>query len=146
MEIKSRKSLPLEKRAKASKEELLKALEEAEEQLEIYLKSPYADSYLTLYFQIKDLNKQLKIADTDTTVTITSEGVDVGSTKIRKGRLDLFADKDSKEYDRAFKYFDNSLAWHNTLDELRKKMTPEELKSVEQTSEVDDVRQRVKNR
>ena len=38
---------------------------------ELVSRSPYLDSYLTLYYQIKDLNQQLKI---------TTEG----------GRIDLF--------------------------------------------------------
>ena len=80
------------------------------------LQSPYLDSYITLYNQVSDWNSQLVIRDEDV------EGV-----KVTKGRIDIFSDKDSKEFDRTFKYFSDITGLLNCLDTLREKMTPEQV-------------------
>jgi len=142
MEIKSLLSLPKDKRSKASAKELLKALEEAEEQLGVIAESPYYDTYMTLKSQVSDWNEQLKIS-TEVKTSVGENGITVNT---QKGKIDLFADKDSKEFDRAFKYFSDILPILNALDEMRKKLTPEELKKTEGTSEWDSAMEEVKTK
>lgn len=139
MEMKSRITLPLDKRSKATAKELLKSLEDAEAQLEEVFKSPYFDTYITLLYQVADWNSQLKIGGTETKTS--EDGVQY---RIQKGKIDLFADKDNKEFERCFKYFSDILPILNALDEMRKKLTPDELKAVEATSEIDDARENIK--
>lgn len=141
MEIKSRLSLPIEKRSKSSQKDLLRALDEAEGQLDKILKSPYYDTYITLSEQVSDWNAQLKIGEECSKTD--EEGV---TKKYVKGKIDLFADKDSKEFERAFKYFSDVLPLLNALDEMRKKLTPEEIKKIEATSEIDEVREGIMNK
>jgi hypothetical protein len=84
-----------------------------------FTESPYADSYITLYNQLTDWNAQLEIREIN-----TPEGKRV------VGMIDIFSDKDSKEFDRAFKYFTDITKLLDILDAIRGKMTPSEQKEV----------------
>ena len=55
--------------------------------------------------------------------------------RTHKGKIDLFGDGDSKEFDRAFKYFDKMVDLLKQLDEIRKLMTPEEQKEAAKLQE-----------
>lgn len=77
---------------------------EAAEFIRSIIKSPYLDSYLTLHSNICDLNRQLS-----------------------ENSVDLFSDKDTKDFDRAIKYFTSIDSLLSTLDSLRNKMTPQEV-------------------
>lgn len=77
------------------------------EYLEKLLKSPYANTYLAIYKQIEDWNKQLN-----------------------EKNIDLFADKDSKEFDRSFKYFMEASDVLERLDKMRAKMSPQDLEEI----------------
>ena len=78
-----------------------------ETQLQIFEKSPYANTYKAIFKQIEDWNTQLG-----------------------EKNIDLFADKDSKEFDRAFKYFMEASDVLDRLDKMRGKMTVDEKKDL----------------
>lgn len=86
-----------------------------------FYKSPYFDTYITLYTQVSDWNAQLKIGEEKT--TIGENGIQV---KTQSGKIDLFADKDSKEFERVFKYFSEVLTILDALDKIREKLSPKE--------------------
>lgn len=88
--------------------EVLKYIEFLELKLEKYERSPYANTYIAICKQIEVWNVQLKGQN-----------------------IDLFADKDAKEFDRSWKYFMEALDVLKRLDEMRKLMTPEEVKKAE---------------
>lgn len=96
--------------------------------LKKYESSPYFLSYMTLYNQIEDWNTQLTM---DGTVLPATEF----KARTSKGKIDLFGDGDSKEFDRAFKYFDKMVDLLKQLDEIRKLMTPEEAKEAAKLQE-----------
>lgn len=84
---------------------ILAYVQELEHRLSKFESSPYCDTYLAILKQITDWNDQLT-----------------------KSRIDLFADKDEKGFDRTFKYFVDVATILKSLDDLRKLMTPEEQK------------------
>lgn len=78
-------------------------IEYLENELKVYKESPLVDTYFAIQSQIKFWNSQL----TDR-------------------QIDLFADKDSKEFDRAWKYLLEATDVLKKMDELRKLMTPKQ--------------------
>lgn len=87
-----------------------------------FYNSPYYDTYITLYNQIKDWNEQLIIKE----VTIVGENNE--EKKVMLGRVDLFGSKDEKDFDRVWKYLSDSVTILEQLDKIRAKLTPEEKK------------------
>lgn len=123
MEIKSLLTLPKDKRSKASAKELLKALEEAEEQLGVFVNSPNVIAYNAIYRQVVKLCRQLE-----------------------EGEIDIFNVEDKIKFEMAHKFMTELTQYLVALDEIRKRMTPDEVKQVESTSEIDGVREGLKNR
>jgi hypothetical protein len=80
-----------------------------ESELLKFKSSPYVFTYLTVLTQIDNFNEQL-------------------TTK----KIDLFADKDAREFDRSWKYMLESVDMIKKLDELRKLMSPENVKELEE--------------
>ncbi len=105
---------------------VLAYVEYTESKLKIFESSPVAETYLTVYFQIKSFNAQLKLGQPK--IEIKEGGVTVN---LQEGFVDLFAGKDDKSFDRTKWYFENILSLNKTLLELRKLMTPEEIKEVD---------------
>ena len=103
--------------------DILPYVEELEAKLKLYESSPYLDSYLTVYNQLKSFNEQLIIGSEVTSVN--EEGIRITE---KKGYVDLFAVSTDKSFDRTKWYFENILDLNKTLDALRKLMTPEEVK------------------
>ncbi len=108
---------------------ILVYVEDLEKQLEVFARSPYLATYLTIKSQIDSFNEQLTIKAPETK-TIFVEGKEE-SFEVIPGKIDLFADKDSKEFDRAWKYLNEAPSLIKNLDELRKSLTPEETKKAE---------------
>ena len=96
------------------KGEGLKYVTYQEDRLKAYETSPHLKTYLTIHHQLESFNKQL---------TIENDG---------KGKIDLFAEKDDKSFDRMKWYFDKVLDLNKNLNELRKMMTSKELETVNQ--------------
>lgn len=111
---------------KSSKEELLARIKEQDEELKKFKESPHLESYLTISEQLSSFNSQLKLGEEKT--TISDDGVKVTA---KKGFIDLFAEKDDKSFDRAKWYFQNILELNKTLDNLRKLMSPEDIKDLD---------------
>lgn len=78
-----------------------------EHRLDNYEKSPYLKSYLSLLFQINHWNEQLN-----------------------ENPINIFADKEAKEFDRAHKYFTEQRPYFEQLDYLRKLMNPDDEKAI----------------
>lgn len=87
---------------------------------ESIMASEVLETYITLRGQLRDWNSQLKI-----------EG--------KNGRINLFADKDTKEFDRVFKYFTEIETLTSALEKLRSRLTPQEQKDVEKIRKVEKV-------
>lgn len=88
--------------------------------------SPYYGTYITIRRQIDNFNDQLTIREQKSYVN--DDGIKV---TVNPGVIDLFADKDSKEFDRVWKYMLEAVELNKKLDELRKMMNPEEVKRAE---------------
>lgn len=88
----------------------------AKEYVEITTHS-YYKSVVTMQGQLDDWNQQLKI-ETD-----SQGGI--------KNRIDLFADKEAKEFDRALKIFDLLLEFNEKIEKMKLKFTPEEAKDLQ---------------
>lgn len=84
-----------------------------------YEKSPFLKSYLTVLGQINDWNDQLTIKKEETT-----------DGEKTHGRINLFADASSKEFERAHKYFTEMKPYFEQLEYLRKLMTTDEKEQV----------------
>ena len=92
------------------------------------------NTYLTIDGQHKSFNEQLTI------------GVILDENNKQKvvGRIDLFASKDAKEFDRARWWLENYLEQSKNLRELYKMLTEEEKKEADNTaSSIDSVREKV---
>lgn len=92
------------------------------------------NTYLTIDGQHKSFNEQLTI------------GVILDENNKQKvvGRIDLFASKDAKEFDRARWWLENYLEQSKNLRELYKMLTEEEKKEADNTaSSFDSVREKV---
>lgn len=90
-------------------------IESLESELKQFKESPYCTTYITILNQIESFNEQLTIKKVQ-----TLEG------EIVLGKIDLFADKEAKEFDRGWKYMLEATEMLTHLDELRKLMTPEQ--------------------
>lgn len=107
-------------------------VEELKAKLALYEKSPYLKTYLTLVGQLNDLNEQLAIKPqvNRTETRQKKEGdaiVDYEATiTVTPGRLDLFGEKNDKEFDRAFKFMLEVNTLLDNIEKIRLKMTPEE--------------------
>src|SRR5690242_20194189 len=99
---------------------ILSYIEYLEDKLSKYEKSPYVKSYLTVLGQINDWNDQLTIKK------VNVEGI--GEQTV--GRVNLFAEASSKEFERAHKYFTEMKPYFEQLAYLRKLMTTEEKEEV----------------
>lgn len=109
-------------------------IDELKVKLKKFTESPFVNTYITIKNQIDSFNEQLTISDEQVTrtYTITKNGVlEDHSSTIEKGVIDLFADKDSKEFDRAWKYLNECVDLNKKLDELRTLMTPDQIKEVD---------------
>jgi hypothetical protein len=116
----------------ASKEPLVGKLLDAYKE---FANSPYYDTYITLFAQISDWNDQLKIAEHPETVSVTENGITVEKS-VLKGKIDLFADKDSKEFDRAFKYFAEVVLLLDAMDKIRDRLNPKEKVDAEKAKKI----------
>jgi len=105
---------------------ILLYVEHIEKELSIFKNSPNVESYLTIYNQVRSFNEQLKLGEAKT--IISEDGI---SVTVQEGFVDLFASKDDKSFDRTKWYFENILQLNKTLVELRKLMSPAEIKSLE---------------
>lgn len=110
----------MEKPLKLPKE-ALPYIEFLESELKKFTESPYSGSFLAISIQQDDFNNQLQTKS-----------------------IDLFADKESKEFDRAKWYMENILDISNTRAELYKKLTPEETKEAD--SKLSEIRIKKKQR
>ena len=111
---------------KAGKKNAL--LKECFDELSFFLESPYLESYVTLINQIKDFNEQLTIKSEDTKQRVVGEDLSGNTITVdwTPGKIDLFADKDNKSFDRAWKYMLEVSSLHESLDKLRSLMTPQD--------------------
>lgn len=121
----------------SSDKERIKLLEERnallEKRFQDMQRGNLLDTYLTIDGQHKSFNEQLKIG-----VLRTKEGEKI------VGYIDLFADKDAKEFDRAKWWLENYLDQSKNLRELYKMLTEEERKEADNTtSEFDSVREKI---
>ena len=104
-------------------------VEHLELQLSNILSSPYYSTYVTIKGQIDSFNEQLTIKEPTKVKVFVGDVLE--EVNITPGKIDLFADKDSKEFDRAWKYLLESVDLSKKLDELRKLLTPDETKKAE---------------
>jgi len=116
-------------RPKITSKEVLAYVEYLEQELDKFNQSPYKATYITLKSQIDSFNEQLTIGSEETkTIEIDGQPHELVTVK---GKIDLFASKDAKEFDRAYKYLDDCLGFAKNLAELKKLLTPEERKDIE---------------
>lgn len=88
---------------------ILAYVEEIENELKIFKESPYVNSYLALYGQIENWNQQL-----------------------RDIKINLHGEATEKAFERAHKYFTEQKPYFEQLEYLRKLMTPEQQKELEE--------------
>lgn len=79
-----------------------------EEQLKKFQQSPYVDAYLTLLRVTSDWNAQ-----------------------IQSQQIDLFGDKDEKQFDRAHKYLVEQRPYYEQMEYFRNLMSPEQRKELD---------------
>lgn len=101
-------------------------VEYIEAKLDSLTRSPYYSTYITIKNQIDSFNDQLTIKEPTKIKVIMNDMLE--EIDVTPGKIDLFADKDSKEFDRAWKYLLESVDLNKSLDELRKLLNPEETK------------------
>jgi len=104
-------------------------VEDLEAQLSAISSSPYYSTYITIKNQIDSFNDQLTIKEPIKRKIFVEDTLE--EVEITPGKIDLFADKDSKEFDRAWKYLLESVDLNKKLDELRRLLTPEEAKKAD---------------
>ncbi len=95
-----------------------------ENKLSTFLKSPYVKTYITILNQIDSFNEQL-------TIQRIEKIIENQKVEVEYGRIDLFADKDEKSFDRGWKYLNECVDLNKKLDDLRKLMSVEEKKEIE---------------
>jgi len=88
------------------------------------LTSPYYEGYITLNRQLNTWSSELS----ENPVSIKSEEGD-----------------DMKAFEKAHKYIDKMDEFYDKLSYFRSKLTQNELKTIEATSEIDEVRRLMKN-
>ena len=108
---------------------ILAYVDDLEAQLSVINESPYYNTYITIKNQIDSFNDQLTIKDPIKRKIFIDDQLE--EIEITPGKIDLFADKDSKEFDRAWKYLLESVDLNKKLDELRRLLTPEETKKAD---------------
>jgi len=121
----------------AELEKLAQKNEAVAELLEFYrtaIESPYYDTYITLYSQIQDWNDQLTIKP-EREIIVDNDGIKE-TGKVTPGKIDLFADKDSKEFERVFKYFSDIVSILNALDAIRLKLTPQQQEDIKKNQQL----------
>jgi hypothetical protein len=96
--------------------EVLSYVEQLEHKLKFYEESPYFESYRSVRKQLDNFNEQLHITP-----------------------IDLFAESTDKSFDRTKWYFDKILDLNKTLDELRKLMTPDEERRINQEKKIESL-------
>lgn len=121
-----------------TKDEEIKLLKERNAELEKRFddmqRGNLLNTYLTIDGQHKSFNEQLTIGVM----------LDENNQKKVVGRIDLFASKDAKEFDRARWWLENYLEQSKNLRELYKMLTEEEKKEADNTaSSFDSVREKV---
>lgn len=99
---------------KIKDQEVLKYVEYLEARLSQYEYSPYLDSYRSVKKQLDNFNVQLL-----------------------NNPIDLFAESTDKSFDRTKWYFDKIMDLNNTLDNLRKMMTPDDQAKLEQDKKIE---------
>lgn len=104
-----------------------------EAKLSAVTSSPYYETYITIKSQIDSFNEQLTIKE-PTKVKCMIGDIEE-EIEITPGKIDLFASKDSKEFDRAWKYLLESVDLNKKLDEIRKMLTPEETRKADKLME-----------
>lgn len=114
-------------------------LKECFDELKRFLDSPHLESYLTLQGQIEDFNSQLTIKPEEKKKRVIGNDQDGNVIEVdwMPGKIDLFADKDFKEFDRSFKYMIELPSLLDALDKIRKKISPEEMKGAANKKKVD---------
>lgn len=106
-------------------------IRQLEEELAKFKSSPYAATYMTIYSQIVDMNKQLTITEeTISDTVLTKDGVAVTMER-QQGKVDLFAPSNEKSFERAWKVMTDVDELLETLDKLRSKMSGEEQQSAD---------------
>lgn len=118
----------MERPAKIDKN-ILPYVEYLESKLKKFEESPVCSQYLMLLNQLEDIAGQLVLREEEVEVEMEKGGMQ--KVKIMKGRIDIFSSKDEKEFERAIKYFSELPKILDTLESLRKRMTPEEQKEIE---------------
>jgi len=93
-------------------------------------KSPHTKHYLTILGQINDWSDQLQIREEDMVI----DGV---TTRVMRGRIEMFGSKDDKEFDRATKYFKEIDDYLTKLDNLRAKMSVEDREELAKKEQLD---------
>jgi hypothetical protein len=112
-----------------------------EEKLSKLESSDYVNTYYTIAAQIRSFNEQLTInmdEDIVKNIGVTESGI-VVTEKTKKGFINLFADKDDKSFDRAWKYMLESVDMNKKLDELRKLMNPEQEKELKEKLQMENL-------
>lgn len=127
-----------------TKDEEIKLLKERnaelEKRFEALQRGNRLNTYLAIDGQISSFNAQLIIGDEK--LIKGEEGEP--DIKVRSGYIDLFADKDAKEFDRAKWFFENYMDLIKSQAELYKMLTEEEKKEADNTaSSFDSVREKV---
>lgn len=99
--------------------------QKAFEILDAIFKSPYFDSYIALKAQMERWNKEIL----------------EGGIKLKN------SNEEDKSFERAHKYFTEMTFYIKSLEELKQKMLPEEIKQAEEKPmATEDILARVKNR
>ena len=113
----------IKKLEKSKDENVLELLDEYKR----IMASNNLQAYLSLRDQLKDWDEQLIIKPDEVRKIIRMEGKeDEYVDEVTPGRIDLFADKDTKEYDRVLKYFERITALRKTLIDLKASLTEDE--------------------
>lgn len=120
---------------------ILAYVEYLELELKKFTDSPYVNTYTTIKNQIDSFNEQLTIDENQTverSLGVTEDGITI-TEKAIKGKIDLFGSKDSKEFDRGWKYMLESVDMNKKLDELRKLMLPSQQKELEEKQKMENL-------
>ena len=106
-------------------------IDHLEAEIEAIKGSSALSAYLTLRAQMEDWNAQLTLSDEteEREVGEDEEGNPVMGT-FKKGKINLFSHKDSKEFDRAFKYFDKIVDLQKQLESLWAMMSPDQQQEI----------------
>lgn len=108
-----------------------KSIEIVLNEWKIFMESPYLNSYITLQNQIADFNEQLTIKPDEVRKRVVGNDIlgNVIAVDWMPGKIDLFGSKEEKEFDRAFKYMVELPTLLDSLDKIRSKVKPSDLKT-----------------